>query len=284
MRIIAECGIQESLSKLYRNLAGNDFFVVDMESKYQLNDSRQDVGGIKEALQIAPQGKPVIMLGWQQPINYASKREWHAVLAYPHVVFSRHPTSAIEMEKVFRLAISGLRPADPLALKLLEVESPKSSFGVLRHDLSHALGTNQERKSDWLARARRHFGEFSDENLVRMVRNGEDSNARSPLAGQEFPDVCVDVEGTLFDQNGTFRDNVLQEVSTFANEHGKPVTIWTGGSIEEATKRIRAAGITWKIAAKASLRNAKVYAIFDDLPEKDFQQQYAVKCERYLRV
>lgn len=284
MEIIAEQGLQEGLVRLYEHLKKEDFFVVDMESKYQPNDSRQDVSGIKEALKIAPQGKPVIMLGWQQPINYASKREWHAVLAYPHVVFSRHPTSATEMERLLKHAIPGIRPADPLALKLLEVESPENSFGVLRHDLSHALGTNQERKSDWFARARRHFGEFSDEDLVRMVRNGEDSNARSPLAGQEFPDVCVDVEGTLFDQNGTFRDNVLQEVSTFANEHGKPVTIWTGGSIEEATKRIRTAGITWKIAAKASLRNAKVYAIFDDLPNKDFNRQYAVNYEQYFQV
>lgn len=284
MQIIAEPEVQACLAKLYADLAEKDFFVVDMESKYESWEDRQNVGGLMEALKVAPQEKPVVMLGWQRPIDYANRREWHAVLAYPHAVFARHPTTATEMEEKLAIATSGLRPADPLALKLLEVESSGSSFGVLRHDLSRALGTNLEEKKDWFTRARNHFGELLDEELLRLVQEGEDTETRAPLAGQEFPDVCVDVEGTLFDQAGVLRAVVLQAVTAFAEERNRPVTVWTGGSTEDAMKRIRAAGILWKLAAKTSLRGAKVYTIFDDLTEQDFRQQYGVNCEQYLQM
>lgn len=284
MEIIAEEGIQRRLAEMYAGLEGKDFFIVDLESKYKGSDHRQSVTGIDEAMKIVSQDKPVILLGWQTPVQYACKREWHALLANPKVVFSRHPSSLRDVDEAIHKAVSCVRPIDPLAIKLLDVESPMNSFGVLKHDIRKASGEGFGQRNDWFNRARVLLGDLSEDELLRLVQEGNASDTFTPLFGQEFPDVCVDVDGTLFDEHGLFREDVYKKVSTFAIQHNRPVTIWTGGEIIETEKKIRAKGISWKLASKRSLRNATVYAIFDDLSQKDFFQEYAVGCQFYFQV
>ncbi len=272
--IISDAQMKSTLQAKFAGVE-SDGFVVQLEGAYD-GLHLQDVGGLAKALEVAPQGRPVVMLGWQNPWDYAKFPAWHAALGYTNVSFALMLISAAELES---LLTTGKRCPDPLAIRLLEVESRVNSMGVLNHDLDRALkGSGRE---EWMRRARILLGNHTEEELIRMVQQGERPKA-GPLAGQVFPDVCVDVEGTLLDEARNLREDVIQKVTELAN--GRPVTVWTGGDVAEIGKLIRERRIEWKLASKYSLAGARVHAIIDDLPTAQFAQEYNVDCDVYVQV
>jgi hypothetical protein len=146
--------------------------------------------------------------------------------------------------------------------------------------MNHALQSDEGRNA-WLSRARKGLGEHSDEELIQMVQDRKYSES-GPLSGRHFPDVCVDVEGTLIDVEGNIRKDVVQKVKDLSQ--GRPVTIWTGGDIQVIGKMIRKLGLEWKLASKYSLSGATVYAIIDDLDQGEFAKTYNVDCDVYIKA
>ncbi len=163
MQIVAEKGIQDTLARMYESLAPENVTLVDIESTYEPGDMRQSCRGLNEALKVVADGNPIVMLGWQTPLAYASRREWHGAMAYPHVAFLRHPASTGEVSAAIAEAARGARPIDQLAIALLTVEAPENRMGVLHHDLNSAM-RDDGRRAEWLVRARKHLGDHTDDD------------------------------------------------------------------------------------------------------------------------
>ena len=58
--------------------------------------------------------------------------------------------------------------------------------------------------------------------LISLVENAE-RNFESQFVDQSFPDVCVDIEGTLLASDGTFHSEIIALAKEKAN--GGPITI-----------------------------------------------------------
>jgi hypothetical protein len=103
-----------------------------------------------------------------------------------------------------------------------------------------------------------------------------------PFAGRTFPDVCVDVEGTILDPEGQVRSDVLALAQEKAS--GGPITVWTGGDVQSLSKQLWRAGILYKVVSKQAMRGASVRIAIDDQAEVDFNKAYGVGCEEYVQV
>jgi hypothetical protein len=283
MQIIAEARVQQRLlTILQQQVVDDNIIIVDLESIYAEHQTRSGVYGLVEALKVVNDGKPIILLGWQEPLEYSTRIEWHALMGYPHVMFFRHPLFHAEAltQSITEAKNGSLRPADPLAIRLLQLKAHNDVLQVLRHDL-HYAEMSQESMEAWLPRARQHFGNLSEQELVALVKDTTQPKL-GPLAGLDFQDVCVDIEGTLIDKQGKLRIDVVDKVCELSQ--GRPVTVWTGGNMKELDAIIRKQGLDWKLTSKNLLRGAKVHTIVDDLDQEEFNWKYGVACDTYIQI
>lgn len=287
MRVIADDGLHggEVIEKWLTSINDRDAVIVLLERKTG-NAHRQEIPGLNDALAHAPSGIPVVMLGWLSPTmpKYAEDPRWHAVLGYPNVVFRRLPEGLEGIAAALEEATEQKRPADPLAIALLTAKTVEREIGILQHDLHHAEKVGGERMAQWEEHARKLFGDKTQAEFIEAVRSRRDENTAGQFAGQTFPDVCVDVEGTLFTSDGAFRENTFSRAQKLASREKRPITVWTGGSIETARTMIRKAGIPCKLVSKQLLRGATVGVVVDDLPHEVFSKEYGIDSADYEQV
>ncbi len=284
MKIFADAGIREVLASLVAGIADQDATIVQLEQKGKENAHLSDSIGLKIAIDAAKEGSPVVMLGWMPRRMYIERKpqEWFAAIGHPNIVFVTLPGSPEEIAKAIEEAKAGTRCADPLAIALLGVEQTNKTVNILHHDLFHAE-RDAERMARWVERARAVFGDKPGEELAALVKNARAGEGLpGPLEGQVFPDVCVDVEGTLLTTEGRLRPEVLTLAEEKAN--GGPITIWTGGEIFSLTRQLREAGAPYKIAAKDVMKSTTVRVVIDDTPQEDFESTYGIRCQEYVKV
>lgn len=273
----------ETIDALVTSIRDSNAMVVFLERKTGYSN-RQDIAGLNDVLTHAPSGTPIIMLGWMSPTmsHYANDPRWHAALGYPNVVFRRLPEGLNDLNNAFEEATGKNRPADPLAIALLTVKTTQTAARVLHHDLSYAERSS-EGMAEWLERARKQFGEKTEVELIETVgRVRSEEATEGQLAGKAFPDTCVDVEGTLFDYNGTFQPTVLE--NAIAQAHGQPITIWTDGDMNATRKILREHRVPYKLVSKQALAGATVDSVIDNLPEAEFREAYNVRYNHYTQV
>ncbi len=283
MEIYAEPGIKDVLAKMFAEISGQDVKIVQLEQAGDLIN-RQDVAGLNITLNVAKEGAPVVMLGWMPIRMYIDRkpREWFAVMGYPNVMFRRLPVSKDDVLSAIEEAKVGpRRQPDPLAIALLDIQQFNTTVGVLRHDLSSAE-RNAERMTSWTERARSVFGDRSQSELVSLAKDCATTGREGVLAGQTFPDVCVDIEGTILGPDGKVRPEVLALAEEKAN--GGPIAIWTGGDVDALTQQLRDAGVRYKILSKDTMKGATVRVVIDDQSEEIFKNDYGVGYQEYVRV
>ena len=281
MQIIAEANMQNNFLTVFPQFVDDDVIIVDLEGIYAKHQLRSEVCGLVEELKVVNDGKPIVLLGWQTPLRYSTKMEWHALMGYPHVAFARHPVEPTVLAQAITEAKNGsMRPADPLAIHLLELKAHNDVLQVLRHNL-HYAEMSQESMEAWLRSARQHLGNLSEQELVVLVKDTTQPKL-GPFAEQNFQDVCVDIEGTLVDKQKKLRVDVVDKVRELSQ--GRPVTVWTGGNMKELDAIIRKQGLDWKLTSKNLLHGAKVHAIVDDLDQDEFNRTYGVACDTYVQI
>lgn len=283
MQILAEEGIAEVLGKMFSDLNDQTFAVVQLEPALP-GYNRQDIHGLKTTLEIADKGFPVVMLGWLTPAMYIDKKpaEWFAVNGYPNVIFLRLPATSEEVLAAIEKVKAGNRPSDPLAIALLGVAQITNMISVLHHDISYAQ-KDAERMVQWEKKAREIFGNKSQEELFVVVTEAARTRRTSgKLAGQKFPDVCIDVEGTILTADGQIRSEVLALAEEKAQ--GGPITVWTGGDLYKLSEQLLKAGVIYKIVSKETMRGAAVRVVIDDQPEATFKSEHGIDYEEYIQV
>lgn len=97
-----------------------------------------------------------------------------------------------------------------------------------------------------------------------------------------YDDVVVDIGGTLIEK-GEIRTEVLQIVKNIA-DNNRPVTICTGGDIDEYSPILRNFGINWKIISRRSINNITVKTIIDDLSQEVFVMFNNTKFLEFIKV
>ena len=284
MKIIADDSpLGEVIEKAFAPLSERTGIIVFVEHAVK-NGLRQDLHGLDDTLVHAPSGIPIVMLAWQSQLMIADDPRLHAALGYTNVVLRQLPEGVVDIMAALDEAGEKKRMPDPLAIALLTAEDTKRDIGILQHDLHSAETNGGERMVQWETRARKVFGEKSQAELIELVKQPRKEEGVDQFAGQTFPDVCVDVEGTLFTDEGIFRQDVLGFAELLAKPDGRPITIWTGGDLEAVRKMVRKAGIPHKLVSKHMLRGASVGIIVDDLPSEAFSREYGIGFESYRQI
>lgn len=283
MQILAEEGIAEVLGKMFSDLNDQTFAVVQLEPALP-GHNRQDIHGLDTTLEIADKGFPVVMLGWLTPAMYIDKKpaQWFAANGYPNVIFLRLPATSQEVLAAIEKVKAGNRPSDPLAIALLGVAQITNTISVLHHDISYAQ-KDADRMVQWEKKAREIFGDKDQAELISLVTETvKTRHAPGKLAGNKYPDVCIDVEGTILTADGQIRREALALAQ--ARAAGGPITVWTGGNTYELSQQLRRAGILYKIVSKETMRGATVRLVIDDQPEEAFKSQYGIDYGEYIQV
>jgi len=248
---------------------------------------RISLSGLDVAVKRVKTGVPTIMfsfLSWTTAIDpLADDPCFQAVMSMPNARFLRLPFSKAQFCDAIREAQTPdtARVSDPLAWRLVEVPMQDNPHGRLSHDLKYAVADAAKMRA-WLDLARKVFGAGkSQDELITLVQSAEPETGFQPFAGESFPDVCVDVEDTLFrgDELNAELVAMLEQEAKF-----RPVTIWTGGDLKELSKKLRAAGLRWKLASKHWMRGASVARAYDDEPRADFVAKYGVTAGEYIQI
>lgn len=281
MKILAESSLVDVLGNMFSELSNEAFYVIELEQKNE-DHLRQDVVGLDIALEVASEGLPVVMLGWMTPKMYIERKsdKWYAAMGYQNVVFRRLPPTADDVRSALEEVKTNARQGDLLAIALLTAKQTEDTIGVLLHDLGYAQ-SDVNRMAQWASRARKIFGDKTHGELISLVENTK-RNFESQFVGQVFPDVCVDVEGTLIASDGSFRSEVLTLAEEKAN--GGPITIWTGGDVSALTTQLRHNDVFYKVVSKHAMRGATVRVVIDDLTPDQFKDDYGIGCQEYIRV
>lgn len=283
MQILADEGIVGTLRARFSELNDRNFYVVQLEQAVP-GHHLQDVCGLDQALQVAPTGVPVVMLGWM-PIHMYTDRvadRWFAANGYPNVTFLLMLATSQEVLAAVEEVEAGNRYSDPLAIALLGVAQTNSAIGVLHHDISSAQ-KDADRMVRWEKKAREIFGDKNREELIAVVTEASRMrHVSSKLAGQKFPDVCIDVEGTILTADGQIRSEIIALAEKKAQSG--PITVWTGGDTRKLSEQLRKAGILYKIVSKETMRGAAVGVVIDNEPQEKFSADYEIEFEEYFQV
>ena len=207
--------------------------------------------GLTVSLDLAKDNLDVLMLGWLPRSGYASDPRWHACMAYHGIDFARLPLGLDEIKALLLTTPCNTRPADPLAIRLLDISSEVSLIKTLKHNLSSFDTRPVESQQSFETEATKLFGDLSLEELKAKVQDAADDSPVSFLSGEEFPDVFVDVEGTLV-REGQINCALVEKLIELSAT--RPITIWTGGDIKLLEPPLRRFGIPYKIASSISLR------------------------------
>lgn len=288
MKIFADKGLEEGLEALLRSVCDDkECYIIQLEQKPNYNTARQSLIGIDIALELAKENIPVVILGFlshEMLVSGDKSTQWFAAMGYANVAFCRLPAQASDISSALESIRSGNRKSDPLAIALLGVTKARATISSLHHDITYAL-RDTEAMTRWENNARTIFGDKEQSELLSLVQTADVSDwdlAKGQFEGQIFPDVCIDIEGTILDSNGNVRHEVLTLAQQKAN--GGPITVWTGGDVESLSKQLRKAGILWKIISKQTMRGASVRMIIDDQPEASFRSGYGVGYQEYIQV
>lgn len=288
MKIFADEGLKEGFEAMLRSVCINqEYYIIQLEQKPAQDTPRQSLVGLDIALELVKENIPIVILGFlshEMIVAGDKSTQWFAAMGYANVAFCRLPAQASDISSAIESIRSGKRQADPLAIALLGATKTKTTISSLRHDVTYAL-RDTEAMTRWENNARTIFGDKEQPELLSLVQAADVSDwdlEKGQFEGQSFPDVCIDVEGTILDSNGNIRHEVLALAQQKAGSG--PITVWTGGDIENLSKQLRKAGIFWKIVSKQTMRGASVRVIIDDQPEDSFKSNYGVEYQEYIQI
>lgn len=201
------------------------------------------------------------------------------------VGFVKMPIKLVELKKLYDMLVSGKKIANPAAEAFFGIKTKKNLISILLHDFFH-----KDLRPKVLEKAKKEFGftgsEADVEKHLRFVQGGSADLAEvGKWKSKTFPGVFCDIEGTLFNAGlfeGKIKNEVLEMLKKYASS--KPVTLWTGGDLEEIKKKLIANEIVYPLVSKYSFKGCKVDVVVDDLPQGHFEERYKIYSRVYIQV
>lgn len=267
IEVIATPAIEQVLTQKLAEASIEDVIVISAE----LAPNTMQLRGLDVALERVSNGQPILIQSFLSNELIRDMR-YHALLGYPNVSFVRLPLSLAELVEAIKLIGSKPRPADPLAIALLGVKDPAEFAGTLNHDLK---GPVDEPRI--LERARAAGYEGSDEAILIRIRDFR-TTPLTPFAGQQFPDLFCDVEGTLI-VDGQLNDRVVTYLRKQAEV--RPITIWTGGNVQEYRRQL-ANKLPYKVVSKYLFGGTTITTAIDNEIRGWLEKSYRFNIEQLI--
>lgn len=131
------------------------------------------------------------------------------------------------------------------------------NFRMIRHILRHG------HDGKMIQEARNILGlQGSDEEVVQAVLSHQGKFEIKDY--MDFPAVCVDWEGTLFN-NGAIDTAVLRQAQETSTQRGLSVVVWTGGDVKQVYVELARQGIEdVNICRKQDCAGLKARVAIDD--------------------
>jgi len=276
IEVIADKAVQEVLTRLLEKIGIEDIILVHAETA----SSRMRLAGLDVALTKVNDGRPILVqtfLDLDRGMLIMDER-YHALRGYPNVGFARLPASATELAGAIEKIANQTRPIDPLAIALLGVKDPEETLIILKHDLGHAEKPGDPAKiAEILVRARKAGLVDDDETTLKLIRMAITTSLQ-PFAGQQFPDVFCDIEGTLL-INGQLNDQVVAYLREQAKT--RPITLWTGGDVKAYRQQLSKL-LPWKVVSKWLFSGVSVETVVDDQSQDRLEETYGLKIAQHI--
>jgi len=196
------------------------------------------------------------------------------------VGFIKMPIDLEELKRFYDLLVSGKKIANPAAEAFFSLGVKENLANILLQDLCcpHLIPSVLEK-------AKAKFGltghvEEVKGKLEERRNKGGDSLAKV-WEGKTFPGVFCDIGGTLF-VDKKLNEEVLEKLKNFAEV--KPVTLWTGGDLEEIKKKLVAMGVKYPLVSKDAFEGCEVEIAIDDLAKDVFEKRYRIYSREYIQV
>lgn len=268
--------VDDTLKQLLVGAGIEDAIVISAE----MAPARAQLTGLTMALSMVASGRPILIqtfLDLDRGTLVLDDR-YHALRGYQNVGFIRLPFALEEFVVGIQRISVHTRPADPLAIALLGVKDPEEALAVLKHDLGHAERSGDPAKiAEILVRARKAGLIDDDETTLKLIRMATTTTLQ-PFAGQQFPDVFCDIEGTLL-VDGQLNDQIV----AYLREQAKvrPITLWTGGDVKAYRQQLSKL-LPWKVASKWLFSGAKVETVIDDQSQDWLEETYGLKIKQHI--
>jgi hypothetical protein len=192
------------------------------------------------------------------------------------------PFKPIEMAAMYKKIAASKKPEN-LAVKLAASFKHMTSPGTLLHDLPYK---NLTQKCLKLAEEIYGIKGSIEEVRIQLEKlRGKEVNqiagVKNVAGDKVLPGLFCDIEGTLI-----LGDKVNSDMlSILKKTQDKPVTLWTGGNVEDVRKILNRHGINnFPLVSKDVFRGCKVEIVYDDLTKKEFCRQYDIKAKTYIKV
>lgn len=226
--------------------------------------------------------RPIIFYSFDSQERLEMKGHLASRLFYrSDVSFVKIPVQLVELKKLYDILMTGKKIANPAAEAFFGIKVNQNIINILIHDFYH-----ENLRPKVLEKAKKEFGFTGMEDEVgrqlRLAQGGEADLAEvGKWKDKTFPGVFCDIEGTLFFQ-GKIKNEVLEMLKKYASS--KPVTLWTGGELEEIKKKLIANKIVYPLVSKYSFKGCKVDVVVDDLPQGHFEERYKIYSRVYIQV
>lgn len=248
---------------------------------YAGGDSCDYIAQVEEALQRDP-ALPVIITGsLGLPQTVARNPQITALLHFPNVRFVNafDDQAIVELLYTFKKPkTASIHPDDRGAI----YEALRGSF---RHDLRHALqGDSGYNQGAIVGKARKQLDlQGDDETVIRIVMAPKQETPDIP-AYFNCPAVCVDWEGTLF-QQGSFSKDIFTRAEQIAHEENAPLIIWTGGDVNAVYQELRRLGMNGiNVCSKHDCRGLRLKMAIDDEDPEFLRKEYGFDAEQFQKV
>jgi len=236
--------------------------------------------GLDIALQFVDDGRPIVVYSVYPPEyhRFVEDARYHALKGYSHVEFMDAIGSAVRFAESVNKARSKIRPADPLAIELLNLKHSEDRIAILKHDLYHA--NTPSALLQWLDRARLEGVSGEDGVIIQMIKSWR-PELQNPFHGRVFPGLFCDIQGTLLDHRGVLN----KKLSDYLREKSKemPITLWTGGNAEEFRRKL-SKQVPWKVTSKYYFHGATVELAIDDCSKEILEREYGISSTSLVKV
>lgn len=242
--------------------------------------SRTAMEGLDLALTLVDDGRPIVIYSVykEEYCYFVEDGRYHALKGYPHVEFVDILKSVVHVVEAVARARSRKRPEDPLAIALLKLKREEDRMSILKHDFAHANTPDSLVK--WLDQARTSGLSGGDSQVIEAVKSWKASTV-APFRGQRFPGIFCDVAGTLLDSKGGLNARLVGYLR--AQSEYKPVTLWTGGDVESARKKLSQL-VPWKVTSKQYFEGATVEIAIDDTAEDTLKKDYGFNADSFIKA
>jgi hypothetical protein len=249
---------------------------------------RSDFFGLNFASNIIEVKNPIILFSFLPEEFFVSSDKadkFNAFMAKKGCGFLQLPFGPEQILSKYNELLNTEKEEDLLAIEINRINTFETEMAKIQHSSYRSVGVSSDRDKEIVVKAvseARKLGlSGSDEEIINQIINFKRQPKNSIFAGKFFPGVFCDLEGTLL-KDGIVDNIMLELLRNFSKE--KPITLWTGGDVQELKKILIRNNITWKLVSKYDLAGAEVEMAYDNEDFSVFFEKYAIKVRNFNKV